>query len=155
MKIRVALLCALCSVVLFSYVNIGLADEKPVTIRIGLQTDNVKIGDDISLHVVVTNILNQTIKIPTPLVQFTDVDVERSNGGPVTQTGEAGTIKNTGVFNGPIAETILNPGKEYSETFTLNDLYDLNKPGTYVVRVSLTGVRVHAISNLARVTITQ
>jgi hypothetical protein len=154
MKVKVLLLAFLLPL----WAGHPCAETSPLSILITASAGNAKISEPIIISIAVTNTSQTVLNIPVPLVQYFYVDVVNGSGTAPPATGEA-RIENPLALWKTHEEVSINPGEQYSETFTLNSLYNIGVPGTYLVRVGLHGVHndgssVNVLSNLIRVLVT-
>jgi hypothetical protein len=126
----------------------------PASIRISASNDHAKIGEKILLNIDLTNTSNQPLEIDNmpPYVEFS-VYVQKGNGDEAPKTENKKMLERGALLRSRVTSS-LGPGKTKSSEITLNDVYDLRVPGTYLVRVSR-GYDSPISSNLIRVTITQ
>jgi hypothetical protein len=124
--------------------NSGGPPRHALTIR--AKQDEFKVGDEIRIEIALKNSSNQQFLvapvIPTAEISYrTYVQDEKGDLAPETKYGrrlrigkdEAG--RDTVIVGESAPLRYLQPGESLKEEIILNRLYDLSKPGRYMVRV--------------------
>jgi hypothetical protein len=150
MKISVNFL--LITFLVVCHVGIAYADTAPsFSLVVNTPANIVKSGDQVLLHVVLTNTSKKPLVVWEGAV-FYDVDIVKDNGNIVPEVG---------IRFGKAVRTLLKPGGTQVDVFVLNSMYDIYSLGTYVLRVSRSHIQTEdgrwissPVSNLIRVTVT-
>jgi hypothetical protein len=159
---RIMLQCVLLALLISFSAKPLLANTAPFSIEISTQKSSVKSGQEVKIHVVLTNTSGLPLAVTGALHQgvYYSVRVINENGMP-PPSKESDPHKYTVKINpGALVIKHLKPGDAEEATVRLNDLYDITIPGTYLVRVNRSveegdskGTVVQ--SNLIRLTVTQ
>ena len=108
------------------------SSEQPFTITISGPTE-VKTGAGVEIKIRLTNISNHELKLPVFWSNGLDTsymyDVHDYKGNSVEK-------KNKGRFTGSVWETTVQPGKNLEDEILVSKIFEINKPGQYVVQVS-------------------
>jgi hypothetical protein len=118
-----------------------------------------KTGEAIPVQLTITNTSDKEVMYQLGGVRGLHLDISVLYGSgisPPKTSDYAGRTKgwpgdgDVGFFINDIHTVRISPGSTYQETVNLNEMYDMSKPGIYLVRDAQDG----AISNLIRVTVT-
>jgi hypothetical protein len=123
-------------------VGAARADVLPFSIAINAPANRIKSGDDLPMTVVLRNMSSQKSIIHTSLgktnaeIEY-DIRVKHADGTAVPKTPYEQNLEAKGT-RGSAGLCILNPGDTCEERTNVANLYDLTKPGTYVIQVGRT-----------------
>lgn len=137
---RLILICIF-STLLFTGVG-ALAEQQPFTITISTRDAIFKVGEPIHLRVTLKNISSKEIRLaeapgaPPPAEYQYRFDVRDGNGRHAALTNYARTFMRAVPPSGSRVTLALQPGETSDDETALNKLYDLARPGTYVVQVT-------------------
>jgi len=118
----------------------GQTTEQPFTITITAPTEVVKVGDEVRVHAVLTNVSDKEIlargspKGARAETNYT-VQVHDRNGNEAPET-EYGRAARMHQFAGSVLKVLLKPGEKMEEDTILGKQFDLSSPGDYLVRLS-------------------
>ena len=98
------------------------------SVKISTQESSFKVGDDVTLYVMVTNTSRKTLFVDIPFGEdlLDEVSVTAPSGAPAAKTDFARTLNSLGRPTGKM----LAPGEVEEEEITVNQLYDMTSPGT-------------------------
>jgi hypothetical protein len=144
------------------YAQLALAEIAPFSIEVNAQKNTVRSGEPVILNIVLKN-TSQRALIIRPSRRLYKISVITATSGVSAsktrrqQELEAAPLR----FNGIPDE--LKPGETQEHEILLNEIYNMNTPGTYVIRVERdvwkgqadTFLGTAVLSNLIRVTVTQ
>jgi hypothetical protein len=112
----------------------------PFTITISPPTRAVKVGTEIRIHVVLTNVSNKPIfesRFPrTDQAEFqylVRVHDQTGRDAPETEYGRAARQR---VFIGSVRSQLLQPGEKLEEDTIIDKQFNLSAPGEYEVQLS-------------------
>jgi hypothetical protein len=128
------------------------AEICPYSIRISTPKDQVQIGEQVIVDIMLTNTSKQpceTSEDSRPVATHYKIDVTKGNGDSAAKTQRQKTHEDGLVLGSGFLTYTWRPEETRSERITLNELYDLSAPGTYLVRLS----NGSALSNLIRFTV--
>lgn len=131
------------SVYCISNTSFAQSGQIPYTVSINPASATIRIGDDVVLRVILTNISHAPVlygSLDLRHGEFNyDVKVITADGTipPRTEFGKD-PIRSKLPSGRSIRReyTTLNPGDEVHQSIVLNSLYDMTRPGSYIVRVS-------------------
>jgi hypothetical protein len=123
-------------------VLIGATDNSshPFTITINAHQENVRPGEEIRVHIVLTNVSDQPLVVlmsPNPAeaeLHYT-VFVHDQSGKNASETDYGRRIRLRQLI-GSDAATVLKPGEKLEELTVLTKVFDLSAPGEYEVQLS-------------------
>ena len=115
--------------------------SQPFTITISMPKETVKVGGELRVHVVLTNVSNQSLFIkrsPDPVqaeLHYT-VKVHDKKGSDVKETKYGQAVRKHELLIISDAAILLEPGEILEEDTVLSKLFDLTSPGEYEVQLS-------------------
>jgi hypothetical protein len=116
-------------------------EEPWFTVTISIPKAVVMVGTDVKLKVVLTNKTDKDLRYggggPGRGGPVFDLDVCDSNGKAVSETPRGLTLhgKDPRGWSGSIFLAVAHPGERIEEELSLNEEYDLVKPGKYTVQL--------------------
>jgi len=125
-------------------VSASVRAAPPVTpyLSIAAQPPVVQSGQDVRVDVNITNRSNETIPMAVAVGKGTaefdyDIAVTRQDRRPVERTEYGRSLVGAGTHSVRVSKQLINlkPGQSYSDYFMLNKVFDVSRPGTYLVRV--------------------
>ena len=114
------------------------AAKQPFTITISTEKPVVKVNSDVSIKVHVTNTSNHELNTSANISSLTGVDpnnlydVRDSMGNPVQRR----VYKHSELATGSAIFGSVKPGESITIVDDINRLFDMSKPGKYLVQVS-------------------
>jgi hypothetical protein len=114
------------------------AQSPPYTITISPRVETVTSGDPIDVVVTFKNLTNHGIDFSANISDLTGIDpncsfeVTDDHGAPVQQK----KYPHSELATGHAVFRILEPGESITETESVGRLFDMSKPGKYVIQVS-------------------
>jgi hypothetical protein len=121
----------------------------PFSVSITLARDVVKAGSEVRLDIVLTNTTNENIVIAgweDQNCEIYDIEVQDSEGKRLPQRNECLPSENSNqttvcvAASSPVVRTctpqnqVLKPHGELKEEILVNELYDLSRPGQYIIQ---------------------
>lgn len=141
MRLRIINMLAIAVVALSSQAAVEFGQSPPpLTISISVVNPTVKVGTEIRIHVVLRNVSDKAMLIPTSpdpseaeLHYRVQVRDKSEKDAPETTYGH--TVRTTG-FSGSEMKISLQPGGTLEQDTLLRKLFDLSTPGVYEVQLS-------------------
>jgi len=125
----------------------------PYSITISSDPHTVKSGSKISLDVALKNILDRRVREPREVQSLGfKVVVSRAEGDPPAQT-DRGREWNEGGWVGSGPYIPMEPGATVHRQIVVSDLYDMARPGKYLITLLLTYLTQNITSNTITVTV--
>jgi hypothetical protein len=116
--------------------------NQPFRINIRATHNIVKVGSETPVEIILTNTSHQEISLSKSVEENAAefnylVDVRDGKGKPVPQTAHHRSVHGEGAQITHSDLTVpLKPGQELQSVALLNKLYDVSRPGKYIIRVS-------------------
>lgn len=122
--------------------KIGQAAPLSFSITISAKT-SLKAGSPLQVAVVIRNISGHDMLLQTeyirPFVEVTDrVSVTETSGATINETKFGKKVMGhdgAGAFTGKVVRTPLLPDQSFKYQLDISELYDLNRPGRYNIRI--------------------
>lgn len=116
--------------------------KPPLIISISTPDPVIKLGADIRLDLVIKNTSQQDVRFARSKgdAEFDyEIDARNQNGKEIPETAYGHKIHSKESTNtlrrGGMVLITLVPSQEYTQSTTLNKIYDFSEPGTYVIQV--------------------
>lgn len=112
--------------------------QRPLSIAISAPQSSLKVGSDVRLEVTLTNTSNRRmlIKERNPATDY-EIDIRDERGTAVPGSDFGRKLKEPPVIpmNSRNLGIYLRPNESTKESITLSELYDLSRPGKYLIQV--------------------
>ena len=133
------------------------------SLSIAVPLSMVKSGQDVRVDINITNGSKTVIPLAAAVgkgnAEFDyDIKVTRQDGRPVERTQYGLSLVGAGTLPVSVTERLidLQPGESYNDYFVLNKIFDMSRPGVYLVQVQhepVPGKTAMTVSNSIQVVV--